>query len=85
MATQFDTSVEIRKFDEKNFSLWKEMMQDVPIIRRQVDLTKQQTIRMLFELSSQWINFEEEVKVVPSFQVCRQVRRSSARHSPTAI
>ena len=37
MATQSDTNVEIRKFDGKNFTLWKEMMRDVLIIQRQVE------------------------------------------------
>ena len=37
MATQSDTNVEIRKFDGKNFALWKERMQEVLIIRRQAE------------------------------------------------
>ena len=37
MASTSRTGVEIRKFDGKNFALWKEMMQDVPIIRRQIE------------------------------------------------
>ena len=37
MATQSDTNVEIRKFDRKNFALWKEMMEDVLVIQRQVE------------------------------------------------
>ena len=37
MAPTFGTGVEIRKFDDKNFALWKEMMQDVLIMRRQVE------------------------------------------------
>ena len=37
MASTSGTGVEIRKFDGKNFALWKEMMQDVLIIRRQVE------------------------------------------------
>ena len=37
MATQSSTNVEIRKFDGKNFTLWKEMMQDMLVIRRQVE------------------------------------------------
>ena len=37
MATQSGTNVEIQKFDGKNFALWKEMMQDVLIIQRQVE------------------------------------------------
>ena len=36
MASTSGTRVEIRKFDDKNFALWKEMMQGVLIIRRQV-------------------------------------------------
>ena len=35
------SGVEIRKFDGKNFALWKEMMQDVLIIRRQVEAIRQ--------------------------------------------
>ena len=37
MASASDTRVEIRKFDDKNFVLWKEMMQDVLIIRHQIE------------------------------------------------
>ena len=37
MASTSGTGIEIRKFDDKNFALWKEMMQDVLIIRRQVE------------------------------------------------
>ena len=37
MASTSGTGVEIRKFDGKNFAMWKEMMQDVLIIRRQVE------------------------------------------------
>ena len=37
MATQSSTNVEIRKFDGKNFALWKERMQEVLIIRRQAE------------------------------------------------
>ena len=37
MATQFYTNVEIRKFDGKTFTLWKEIMQDVLIIRCQIE------------------------------------------------
>ena len=36
MASTSGIGVEIRKFDGKNFALWKEMMQDVLIIRRQI-------------------------------------------------
>ena len=31
------TGCEIRKFDNKDFALWKEMLQDVLIIRRQIE------------------------------------------------
>ena len=37
MASTSSTGVEIRKFDDKNIALWKEMMQDVLIIRRQIE------------------------------------------------
>ena len=37
MGSTFGTGIEIRKFNGKNFALWKEMMQDVLIIRRKVD------------------------------------------------
>ena len=43
MVTQSDTSVEIRKFDGKNFTLWKEMMQDVLIIQRQIEAIQHTT------------------------------------------
>ena len=37
MASTSSTGVEIRKFDGKNFALWKEMVQDVLIILRQIE------------------------------------------------
>ena len=37
MASTSGTGVEIRKFDGKKFALWKEMMQDVLIIRKHVE------------------------------------------------
>ena len=37
MVSISGTRIEIRKFDDKNFVMWKEMMQDVVIIRRQVE------------------------------------------------
>ena len=37
MASTSKTRIKIRKFDDKHFTLWKEMMQDVLIIRRQVE------------------------------------------------
>ena len=37
MASQSNTSVEIQKFDVgKNFALWKEMMHEMLITRRQI-------------------------------------------------
>ena len=41
MASTSGTGVEIRKFDGKNFALWKEMMQDVLIIRKHVKAIRQ--------------------------------------------
>ena len=40
-ASTFDPSCEIGKFDDKNFVLWKEMMQDVLIIRCQIKAIRQ--------------------------------------------
>ena len=37
MASTFGRGIEIPKFDDKIFSLWKEMMQDMLVIRRQVE------------------------------------------------
>ena len=37
MASTSSTGVEIQNFDGKNFSLWKEMMKVVVIIRRQIE------------------------------------------------
>ena len=37
MSSTSSTIVEILKFDDKKFVLWKEMMQDVLIIQRQVE------------------------------------------------
>ena len=37
-ASTSETGVEIKTFDGKNFALWKEMMHNVLIIRRQVKL-----------------------------------------------
>ena len=40
MASTSGIGVEIRKFDDKNFALWKEMMQDVLIIRHRIKLIR---------------------------------------------
>ena len=37
MASTSEIGIEIRKFENKNFALWKEMMQELLIIRRQVE------------------------------------------------
>ena len=37
MASTSGSSCDIRKFDEKNFALWKEMIQDVLVQRRQIE------------------------------------------------
>ena len=37
MASTSRIGVEIRKFDGKNFALWKEVMQDVLVIQRQIE------------------------------------------------
>mgnify|MGYP006925753367 FL=1 len=37
MSSTPKTRVKIRNFDGKNFALWKEMMQEMLVIRRQVE------------------------------------------------
>ena len=63
MASTSGTGVEIRKFDGKNFALWKEMMQDVLIIRRQVE-----AIRHSEKPASMMV---EECKFVTRTRGCR--------------
>ena len=40
MALTSDTGCEIKKFDNNCFALWKEMMQDVLIIRHQIEVNR---------------------------------------------
>ena len=43
MISTSGTGVEIRKFDGKNFALWKEMIWDVLIIRHQIKAIRHKT------------------------------------------
>ena len=58
MATQSGTNVEIRKFDGKNFALWKEMMQDVLIIKRQVEAIRHNE-KLASMIAEEWRSLDE--------------------------
>ena len=47
MASTFGTGIKIRKFDGKNFALWKEMMQEVLIILSDDHRNKRKKIHKL--------------------------------------
>ena len=67
MASTSGTRVEIRKFDGKNFALWKEMMQDVLIIRRQVKVFRynetyfNENLNVEIAHSTIWMHLAENV------------------------
>ena len=50
MASTSITGVEILKFGGKNFALWKEMMQDVSIVWRQIEAIRRQIARSTIKM-----------------------------------
>ena len=53
-----DTSCEIRKFDGKNFTLWKGMMQDVLIIRHHIEVIKHNN-KLIAMTAEEWRSLDE--------------------------
>ena len=58
MASTSEIGIEIRKFDGKNIALWKEMMQDVLIIRRQVEAIRHSEKPTLMTIE-EWKSIDE--------------------------
>ena len=58
MASTSNIGVEIRKFDGKNFALWKEMMKDVLIIGCQIEAIKHNN-RPSTMTTEEWWSLEE--------------------------
>ena len=58
MAWTLGTRFEIRKFDGKNFALLKEMMQDMLIIRRQIEVIRHNS-KMASMIDGKWWSLDE--------------------------
>mgnify|MGYP006925731910 CR=1 FL=1 len=82
MATQFGTNVEIRKFDGKNFAQWKDMMQDVLIIQRQVEAIRhsEKPISMCAE---EWRFMDEIARSTIRMHLAENVYFSMAKETTT--
>ena len=61
MTSTSGSGIEIRKFDDKNFALWKEMMQDVLIIRRQIEAIRHNNKPTLMT-TDEWRSLDEIAK-----------------------
>ena len=55
MALSSSIGREIRKFDDKNFALWKEMMKDVLIIRGQIEAIRHNSRWLMMTLEEWWL------------------------------
>ena len=70
------------KFDGKNFSLWKEMMQDVLIIRRQVEAIRhsEKSISMTIE---EWKSIDEIARSTIRMHLAKIIYFSMAKETTT--
>ena len=72
------TGVEILKFDGKNFALWKEMMQDVLIIRHQIEVIRH--ISKPTKLSSvEWRSLDQIMRSTIKMHLAENVYLSMAK------
>ena len=82
MASTSGTRIEIRKFDGKNFALWKEMMQDVLIIRRQVEVIRHNEKRSLMTIE-EWKSIEEIARSTIRMHLAQNIYFSMAKEMTT--
>ena len=82
MASTSGTGVEIRKFDGKNFALWKEMMQDVLIIRRQVEAIRHSE-KPASMSTDEWRSMDEIARSTIRMHLAENVYFSMAKETTT--
>ena len=82
MASISGTRVEIRKFDGKIFALWKEMMQDVPIIRRHVEAIRhnEKPASMTVE---EWRSMDKITRSTIGMHLAENINFSNAKETIT--
>ena len=82
MASTSETGIEIRKFDDKNFALWKEMMQDMLIIRRQVEASRHGEKPTLMKIE-EWKSIDEIARSTIRMHLDENVYFSMAKETTT--
>ena len=82
MASTSGTRVEIKKFDGKNFALWKEMMQDVLIIRRQDEPIRQKEKPESMK-AEEWKSLDEIARSTIRMHLAENVYFSMAKETTT--
>ena len=82
MASTSGVRIKFRKFDDKNFALWKEMMQDVLIIRRQVKAIRhsEKPTSMTIE---EWKSIEEIARSTIRMHLAQNIYFSMAKETTT--
>ena len=82
MASTSDTCVEIQKFDGKNFALWKEMMQDVLIVQRQIEAI-QHNNKPASMIVEEWRSLDEIARSTIQMHLTENVYFSMAKEMMT--
>ena len=82
MASTSGIGIEIRKFDSKNFSLRKEMMQDVLIVRRQVEAIRHSEKPTLLT-TEEWKSIEEIARSTIRMHLAQNIYFSMAKEMTT--
>ena len=82
MATQSSTNVEIRKFDGKNFTLWKEMMQDVLIIRSQIEAIRHNN-KPASMIADKWCSLDKIARSTIRMHLVEKVYFNMAKDTTT--
>ena len=82
MGSTSSTGVEIRKFDGKNFALWKEMMHDVLIIRRQIKAIRHNN-KPTSMATDEWRSLDEIARSTIRMHLAKNVYFSMAKETTT--
>ena len=82
MASTSETGIEIRKFDVKNFALWKEMVEDLLIVRRQVEAIRHSEMptSMIIE---EWKSIDEIARSTIRMHLAKIIYFSMAKETTT--
>ena len=82
MASTSGTRFEIQKFDNKNFSLWEEMMQGVLIIRRQIEAIRHRE-KPASILVEEWKSIDEIARSTIRMHLAENVYYNMAKETTT--